>query len=229
MYAQFDAIVCISKGVKASLVKWLPAVNEKCYVVYNGTKILDSNEFNLNDDNSKLLSVGRLVEPKNYVQTLEILSPMIKDLNLTYTIAGEGIWRAVIENTIKDLKIQPKVKLLGRISDVTQEYKAHNLFLILSRWEGFGLACVEALSYGLRIIASDVQGMREILIPLIGKGVLLVSLNDSNENIRNQIQAFILQPDTKANFDLRKQRAKDFDINITAKGYTQVYKSLNRA
>ena len=228
MYTKFDAIVCISEGVKASLVEWLPAVKEKSYVVYNGTKISANNDFNRNNDNSKLLSVGRLVEQKNYIQTLEILSPIIKDLNLNYTIAGEGVLRAVIENTIKDLKIQPKVKLLGRIPDVTQEYQSHNLFLILSKWEGFGLACVEALSYGLRIIASDVQGMREILLPLIGKGVLLVSLNDTSENIRIQIQEFILQPDTKSNFDLRKQRAKDFDINITAKGYTKVYHSLNR-
>ena len=104
MYAQFDAIVCISEGVKASLVEWLPDVKEKIYVVYNGTKISANNDFNLNNDNSKLLSVGRLVEQKNYLQTLEILSPIIKDLNLKYTIAGEGVLRAVIENTIKDLK-----------------------------------------------------------------------------------------------------------------------------
>jgi glycosyltransferase involved in cell wall biosynthesis len=226
MYYQYDAIICISEGVKQSLVQWLPEVKNKCHVVYNGTKISGNREFIPNNGNPKLLSVGRLVEQKNYPQILDILSPILKDQKLNYTIAGEGILRNQIEKFIVESQIKSQVKLLGRIPDVTQEYQTHDIFIILSKWEGFGLACVEALSYGLRVIASDAEGMREILLPILGKGVLLVDLNDNNEIIRNQIQEFILKADTKEDFDLRIRRARDFDIQETAIGYVEVYKSL---
>ena len=63
----------------------------------------------------------------------------------------------------KSLGLEGKVRFLGHVDDVRGLLKKADIFLIPSRWEGFGLAAVEAMNAGLPVIASDVAGLREIV------------------------------------------------------------------
>ena len=71
-----------------------------------------------------------------------------------------------IVNLIKDFKIEDRTKLLGYRTDVEQLYRDSEIFVLSSRYEGFGLVLIEAMSQGCAPIACDYKGRQgEILCP----------------------------------------------------------------
>lgn len=72
-----------------------------------------------------------------------------------------------IVNLIQDFKIEDRTKLLGYRTDVEQLYRDSEIFVLSSRYEGFGLVLIEAMSQGCAPIACDFKGRQEeILCPL---------------------------------------------------------------
>ncbi len=71
-----------------------------------------------------------------------------------------------IVNLIQDFKIEDRTKLLGYRTDVEQLYRNSEIFVLSSRYEGFGLVLIEAMSQGCAPIACDFKGRQgEILSP----------------------------------------------------------------
>ena len=69
-----------------------------------------------------------------------------------------------IVNLIQDFKIEERTKLLGYRTDVEQLYRDSEIFVLSSRYEGFGLVLIEAMSQGCAPIACDYKGrQKEIL------------------------------------------------------------------
>ena len=72
----------------------------------------------------------------------------------------------VISNLIKEYDIGVRTKLLGYRTDVEQLYRDSEIFVLSSRYEGFGLVLIEAMSQGCAPIACDFKGrQKEILCP----------------------------------------------------------------
>ena len=70
----------------------------------------------------------------------------------------------VISNLIKEYDIGERTKLLGYRKDVEQLYRDSEIFVLSSRYEGFGLVLIEAMSQGCAPIACDFKGrQREII------------------------------------------------------------------
>lgn len=71
-----------------------------------------------------------------------------------------------IVNLIQDFKIEDRTKLLGYRTDVEQLYRDSEIFVLSSRYEGFGLVLIEAMSQGCAPIACDYKGRQgEIIKP----------------------------------------------------------------
>jgi glycosyltransferase involved in cell wall biosynthesis len=56
-----------------------------------------------------------------------------------------------------------KVKFLGYVADIQPLLEQADIFLIASRWEGFGLAAVEAMNASLPVVASEVDGLCDVV------------------------------------------------------------------
>ena len=110
--------------------------------------------------NFLILSVGRLVNYKGY----NIAIKAIKYLPLRYklVIIGDGINKKKLLTQIKDLNLNKRVKIIDNADDQLKEkfLKKSSIFLMCStsRAESFGIAILEAISYGLPLIISNVKG-----------------------------------------------------------------------
>ena len=86
-----------------------------------------------------------------------------------------------IVNLIQDFNIEDRTKLLGYRTDVEQLYRDSEIFVLSSRYEGFGLVLIEAMSQGCAPIACDYKGRQgEILCP---EGVSSFKSQDSSLEI----------------------------------------------
>lgn len=86
-----------------------------------------------------------------------------------------------IPNLIKELKLENRVHLIGFQKDVEKLYRKSNIFVLSSRFEGFGLVLIEAMSQGCAPVACDYKGrQREILCP---EGVSGFKSQDSSMEI----------------------------------------------
>lgn len=78
-------------------------------------------------------------------------------------IAGDGPERGVIESLTIQQGLQQRVRLLGQIDDMALFYSQIDVFVLTSMHETMPLVCLEAMAYGLPVIASNIDGFVEII------------------------------------------------------------------
>jgi glycosyltransferase involved in cell wall biosynthesis len=112
-----------------------------------------------------LLFVGRLEYQKNplvLVRAFAQIADQHPDWHLV--LAGEGTDRAEIEKIITERHLASRIKLLGAVKNIGALYEQAHLFCFPSRWEGFGNALAEALSYGLPCVGfAECCGVRDLI------------------------------------------------------------------
>ena len=100
--------------------------------------------------------VGRLTEQKNPFFIIDIFEKIKKHVDNAYLIwAGEGNLKTAVEKYVKRKNLMSSVKLLGIRDDVNKLYSAMDVFLLPSKFEGFGIVFVEAQMSGLQCYGSD--------------------------------------------------------------------------
>lgn len=112
-----------------------------------------------------LLAVGRLEEQKGFdwlVAAFAGLARKYHDWDLV--IVGEGSLRTVIEHQVQTAGLEKRVFLPGRVGNVGEWYEHADLYVMSSRFEGFGNTLAEALAHGLPVVSFDCDtGPREII------------------------------------------------------------------
>ena len=116
-----------------------------------------------------VLAVGRLVEQKNHALAIRALSDVP---NATLVIAGEGPFRPELEATAEEAGVVDRVLFAGLRLDARALMGAADVVVLPSRWEGLPLTALEALASGTPLVATDVRGIRELVVA--GENALLV-------------------------------------------------------
>jgi glycosyltransferase involved in cell wall biosynthesis len=178
-----DKIVAVSNATRNYVLK-LGADPEKITVVHNG---VDTQRFQPNaqlreQTRSKLglqsgqvavLTVRRMVY-KNGIDTFidAACQAVQADRNLVFIAVGRGPDFEQVKAKVQQLGISENFKLAGFVSDedLPAYYNAADLFVLPSKsGEGLPLVGLEAMACGLPLIATDVGGIGEILIPQYGR------------------------------------------------------------
>lgn len=165
IYRRYDAIACISEGVRRALAGWLgdERVLRRMRVIHNGVEMRPPRDpVPPPRDGLSLVSVGSLTRHKGLDTAIRAVAG-VRDRVARYLILGEGPEREALERLIAGLGLEDVVTLAGWQEDTGAYLNQADLCLMPSKWEGFGLAAVEALSAGLPVVASDVAGLREVL------------------------------------------------------------------
>ena len=222
IYYQFNQIIAISDGVRNSLSKHINN-SKKIFVIHNGIEI-KFKKFQKRKKNKKIrmISVGRLHVQKNYENILLAISK-IKELDFEYSILGSGNKEKYI-SIINSLEIEDKVKILGFRNDIPEILKKTDIFIMASKWEGFGLAAVEAMNSGLACIYSNVEGLRELFLGNEFDG-LKINPSDSDD-IAEKIKKLV------ENYDLRQKlgknahdRSKAYSVQKMLEKYLKLYEA----
>ena len=110
------------------------------------------------------LAVGRFEEAKDYPNMLRAFKMIVsKKSDVVLLLVGQGSLLEEVKKLAGALGMKDNVRFLGVRQDVPDLMNAADAFVLSSRWEGFGLVLVEAMSCQLPVVATDSGGPREIL------------------------------------------------------------------
>jgi glycosyltransferase involved in cell wall biosynthesis len=126
--------------------------------------------------------VGRLHYQKNFPLFLEVAAQVCSRLpQAIFVIAGEGPERARLEELSRQLGVAHRVRFLGFVKEMPELYQGLDLLLLTSRFEGTPLTVLEAMAMGVPVVASQVDGVAEVLehnrdglLALPGRGEIFV-------------------------------------------------------
>lgn len=112
----------------------------------------------------KAICVGRLEYQKDMSMLIRAWRLVVeKEMEWTLDIWGQGSEYSDLKDLIKELELEHNVFLRGVTDDVTKEYEKASLFVLASRYEGFALVLLEAMSMGLPCISFDISGCNNVI------------------------------------------------------------------
>jgi len=125
-------------------------------------------------DGRLLVAVARLVEQKGLDVAVRALPDLPADVRLA--VLGEGPERARLEALARELGVSDRLLLPGRVGDVGAWLRRADVVVHPARWEGFGLALLEAMLAARPVVASAVSSIPEIVAD--GETGVLVPADD---------------------------------------------------
>jgi len=119
----------------------------------------------------QVLFVGRLVERKGVKNLIDAVRRMPAELRARLVVIGDGPERQALETRAKDSGLGDRVEILGRVSDeeLRAGYARSDVLVLPSildargDTEGLGVVLLEAMSYGIPVVASDIGGITDIV------------------------------------------------------------------
>jgi len=130
-------------------------------------------------DRTVLGCVGRLRWEKGQKTLIDALATLLKeDPSLMLVLIGDGPDRVKLERLAADLRVSQSVMWLGSLTheDVLRHYGVMDVVAVPSVFEGFGLTAAEAMAAGRAIVATAVDGLKEVVVD--GDSGILVPPND---------------------------------------------------
>ncbi len=152
-----DVVIVLSKEWKKRIISMCGQRNVK--ILYNPTFKKDIKEKKSKKVN--VLFMGRVGHRKGVYDILKA-AKLIQNSNVQINIYGDGEIDKV-KNIVKENKISTKVKVNGWISgdDIEKAYNKSDIFILPSYNEGLPMSILEAISYGLPVISTNIDGIPE--------------------------------------------------------------------
>jgi glycosyltransferase involved in cell wall biosynthesis len=139
------------------------------------------------DGTMRLLSIGSVVPRKGYDTLIAALAPLAS-LPWRLTIAGDRTRdeaaAAQLDAEILSYKLTGRVDVLGAVPDdrIAALYVEADLFVLASRFEGYGMVFAEALAHGLPVVGTTAGAIPDTVPPNAG---VLVEPNDAKALTRS--------------------------------------------
>jgi glycosyltransferase involved in cell wall biosynthesis len=157
-YKKVQAIVCLNEDEAAIYKRF----NRNVFIIPNFIEpVQEQSDLN----KKRILTIGRLTENKGFDLMLQTASVILKKYtDWEWLIIGKGTQQQLIESFIKENNLQ-NLKLLSPPSaDLSNYYLSASIYVMTSRIEPFGMVLIEAMNYGLPVVAFDCNnGPRHII------------------------------------------------------------------
>jgi glycosyltransferase involved in cell wall biosynthesis len=231
-----DKIITVSNATKRYVLS-LGANPQKTSVLHNGVDIdrfklspqardIIRRKLNIPDDATVILTVRRLVY-KNGIDTLLESAQIAAKQNqkLVFLAVGKGPDLEPIRTRIKQLEITNNFKLAGFVpdADLPAFYNAADLFILPSKsGEGLPLVALEAMSTGLPVVATDVGGIKEVILKDHGK---LVPPNNPQKMAKAILELAQTEPSTQKT-SLHNISKQKFSWEGNVKSLIEIYEEL---
>ena len=172
---RFDAITYPSDFIRNEAIALYPAVGEISSTVRNPLRIprlpseADRREarhlLGIPTDGPVVGNAGWLIPRKRFdvfLNTARLICRSVPDVR--FVVAGDGVERDRLMRLATSLGIGERVQWLGWVSDMSLLYKSLDVLLFNSDWDAFPTTPLEAMSYGIPVAASVVNGgLREVI------------------------------------------------------------------
>ena len=224
-------VIAVSEGVKDDLKRLSGLTDSKINVIYNPiTKIPLSNIKEVSKVKRwksgfdyNILAVGSLESQKGFEDLIIAFSKICYKVNAQLIILGEGSKRKFLTDLILKLKLKNRVSMPGFVKEPGLWFESADLFVLSSRWEGFGNVIVEALEFGVPVVSTDCKsGPSEIL----DNGIygVLVPVGDVDALSESMYNSLAACHDREALIT----RSLDFSIDKISQQYLNLFNGVNR-
>jgi colanic acid/amylovoran biosynthesis glycosyltransferase len=182
-----DYILPVSKQGKNYLINQFPNYSHKIKAMYLGTQ----SHTHINPFNTSISIVSCAYVRS--IKRLDLIPNALRliDFPVSWTIIGDGEDLPKIKALCKELPKHISVKFLGNKSEkeIQDIYKTipYSFLLSTSSSEGLPISMMEAISFGIPIISTDVGGCNEIATEETG---ILISKDFSSDNLKDAILEF---------------------------------------
>lgn len=224
MYNQYSAIVCIADMTRRNLEEYIGQRTGIC-TISNG---VDTKHFirPIKDIGGQkqfvITMVAAIRAEKDHETLLRSMTHLPDNYRLQIVGDGERENRDRVTSLCRDLGLDSRVTFMGVRQDVPDILEQSDIVVLSSHWEGLSLSSIEGMASGRPFIASDVDGLREMVG---GAGVLFRHGND--KDLAEKIQWLCEHPDEYKQVANRcQEKAKQYDISIMANKYLELYRKL---
>ena len=236
--AEADAVAAVSHDAARTLVEHFQTPREKITIIPNGLRphfkrITDpillgatANKFGLK--HPLVLGVGTLEPRKNHLGLIKAFhQTQSEKTNRPAMLAlagGQGWLYEETKQLVADLKLEKKVRFLGRVSDLELAvlYSMADVFAFPSFFEGFGVPPLEAMACGAPVVTSNTSSLPEV----VGDAALTVDPHNIDELAKAILR---LLGDDKLREELRQkgfERAQLYTWPKSAQKMLDVYQAL---
>jgi glycosyltransferase involved in cell wall biosynthesis len=150
--ARLDRVVVLTK---ADQQQW-ELTHKNIIHIPNPNPLQNQSVSQLNS--KRVITIGKLDAQKGYDRLIEAWSLVkAKHPDWRLDIYGVGEWKEMLQNRIIELHLQNQVILHGLTNDVVSKYLESSFYVMSSRYEGFPMVLIEAMSCGLPVVSFDCE------------------------------------------------------------------------
>ena len=222
MYSRYAAVVCIADQPRKNLEDYLGKRNNICTILngVNVSRFLRPVKDISHQRGFVVTMVAGLRIEKDHETVLRALRNLPENYSLR--LVGDGVKKDELNALTKELGLESRVDFLGMRLDVPEILEQSDVVVLSSHWEGLSLSSIEGMASGRPFVASDVDGLREMVG---GAGVLFTHGDD--KELAEKIQWLCEHPDEYQKVATRcQEKAKQYDISVMAQKYLDLYKDL---
>ncbi len=210
-----NKFVTIFNGIDLEEIKKFKEINQENILQFR-------EELGFNMDDKIIINVARLTHQKRIDLLIDAFYELSKkDRSYKLIILGEGVLKNQLAQKINGLGLENRVFLLGVKKNIYKYYMLSNVFVSTSEIEGFSIAFLEALSFGLPIISTKTSGSKK-MIENHYNGYLI---DNGEENVVNSIVNILKNNYNKINLmgSNSLEICKKFDIKVNVVKYEELF------
>ncbi|ALO35119.1 hypothetical protein CMT41_10610 [Colwellia sp. MT41] len=163
-----DGIIVLTPWWEKQFLKYYPFLEKRIFIApnpldselliaANTTKVISSSE------QVKILSMARLIEGKGFQHVIKAMSYL--PANYELHIAGDGPYENALRKLVDKLHLNERVFFLGWVSYEKKSsiYQQADVFCLPSKYDSFGMCYIEAMAYGVPIVALNYQAIPDVV------------------------------------------------------------------
>lgn len=161
-------IIAVSKGEYDKAIKLKIAHPSKISIIENGVPLPNEkvNALIFTRKPHNILAITRFDNAKNTELLIPVIDALIelKEIgNFHFIILGKGETEQSFRQKVEEKEYSNYITFAGTSSNPSEYYLKSFCYISTSKWEGLPLAVMEAMSYGLPVLATDVRGNNDLI------------------------------------------------------------------
>lgn len=220
IYGRYDRLISISKQTQDALQAWLQSEDDRFVVINNGVDTKAFANIHKVVIPKSIIMVSRFASSKDQETVIRAMKELDDDVTLRFVGDGENLEHC--KKVANDIGLGRRVQFLGARSDVANLIAESYIGIQSSNWEGFGLTAVEMMACGKPVIATDVDGLKQVVE---GAG-LLFPVGDYKKLASYINKLLNDKTEYRMMSERCRERAEKYDIKVMASAYESQYRML---
>jgi glycosyltransferase involved in cell wall biosynthesis len=227
-----DATVAVSNGVRDAVSSDRYFRAAEWHTIYNGLDVegfrreVESATPLASTDGLTFLNVARYVPAKSQRDLVAAMDRVVTERpDDQLYIVGDGPLEEELHAAVAEYGLEDSVYVTGPVDDIHGYYATADVFVASSLWEGLPMVMIEAMAAGLPVVATDIPGLREIVVD--GEAGRLVP--PSSPPALAEAMCSMADADLRDEFGTRGYETvrREFEITENIRKYVELYRDCS--